>query len=113
MHKCIETRFQPFLKWKNLIFKAMFQVIWKYAKMPQKYLVSGGFEKRANASKHVFNHFMFLVVWKYAQMHQNTFLALHTLKNIFLKNFILVVWKYAQMRKNTFLATPDVNKFLF
>jgi hypothetical protein len=44
----------------------MFQVVWKSAKMPQntflafpdvkKYLVSGGLEVCANASKHVFYH---------------------------------------------------------
>jgi hypothetical protein len=48
-------------------------------------------------------------------MHENTFLALHTLKNIFFKNFILMdkyKYKYAKMRKNTFLTTSDVKKYL-
>jgi hypothetical protein len=101
----------------------MFQVVWKYAKMPQNTFLAPPELK----------NILFLVVLKNAQMRQNMFLttscfwwsesmrkctktrflALHTLKNIFFENLILVVWKYAQMRKNTFLATPDINKFLF
>jgi hypothetical protein len=85
--------------------------------------VSGGLEVCANASKHVFNHSRrsiiyffektFLVVWKYAQMHQNTFLPLQMLKNIFFKDMMLVVWKYAKMHQNTILTTSDGQKYLF
>jgi hypothetical protein len=56
---------------KNIFFKDMILVVWKYAKMHQntflttpdvqKYLfckkVSGGLEVCANASKNVFNHY--------------------------------------------------------
>jgi hypothetical protein len=55
---------------KNIFFKDMILVVWKYAKMHQntflttpdgqKYLfwkkVSGGLEVCAKASKHIFNH---------------------------------------------------------
>ncbi len=72
---------------KNIFFKDMILLIWKYAKMHQntflttpdvqKYLFpehfSGGLEVCENASKHVFN----------------------------------------KMQQNTFLTTPDVQKYLF
>jgi len=51
---------------------------------------------------------LILVVKKYVQMHQNTFLTLQTLKNIFFKNLILVVWEYVQLRQNMYITTSDV-----
>ncbi len=76
MRKCIKTRFSPLQMVKNILFKNIFLMVWKYAQMNQntflplqtmknitsdeeKYLflkhVSKGLVVCANASKRIFN----------------------------------------------------------
>ncbi len=69
---------------KNIFFKDMILVVWKYAKMHQNTFLT-----TPDGQKFLFEK-KFLVVWKNAQMHQNTFLTNWDVKNIFLKDMILV-----------------------
>jgi hypothetical protein len=70
MRKCSKTRFKQLHTLKNIFFKILILVVWKYAQMHQntflttsdvkKYLFqkldSGGLEVCANASEHVYYH---------------------------------------------------------
>jgi len=67
MRKCIKTSFSPLKMVKNIFFKNMFLMVWKYAQMQQntffttpdgkkqvfKKHVSNGLEICANASKRI------------------------------------------------------------
>ncbi len=122
---------------KNIFFKDMILVVWKYAKMHQntslttpdskEYLfwkkVSDGLEVCANASKHVINQsrhskisFLEKSFWWSGSLRKcikTRLKPLQTIKNIFFEKKFPVVWKYAQMHQNTFLTAPDGQNIFF
>jgi folate-dependent tRNA-U54 methylase TrmFO/GidA len=54
---------------KNIFFKDMILVVWKYAQMHRNTFLT------TPDVQNIFFEKKFLVVWKNAQMHQNTFLT--------------------------------------
>jgi len=69
MCKCIKTRLYQIQMLKNIFFKNMILVVWKYAKMHQNTFLP------LQTFKNIFFEKKFLVVWEYAKMQQNTFLT--------------------------------------
>ncbi len=70
----MKTRFYSLQTLKNMFFKNLILVVWKYAQMHQNTYIT------TSDVKNIFFKNLILVVWKYAHMNENTFLTTSDVK---------------------------------